>query len=71
MIEYAPKIEKDMSHDQAWLHCLTLDYNGHKDWRLPTYREYETSKITMSWFEDRFIALPVIIMGIMIGGYLR
>jgi hypothetical protein len=59
MIEYAPKIEKDMSHDQAWLHCLTLDYNGHKDWRLPTYREYETSKITMSWFEDRFPELEL------------
>ncbi len=53
MLEYAPKIEKDMSYDQALLHCLTLDYNGHYDWRLPTYREYETSDIKMSWFENR------------------
>jgi hypothetical protein len=53
MLEHAPRIEKDMCYDTAWLHCLTLNYNGHKDWRLPTQREYDKSSITISWFEDR------------------
>lgn len=29
-----------MTRDEAELYCLTLDYDGHKDWRLPTFNEY-------------------------------
>ena len=40
-IEFAPVITTVMPFNQAWLYCLTLSYNGHKDWRLPTRNEYE------------------------------
>ena len=40
MIERAPFVDHYLTHDEAELYCLTLDYNGHKDWRLPTFNEY-------------------------------
>lgn len=43
MLEFAPtKIIG--CYKIAWLYCLTLDYNGHKDWRLPTDIEYTSCK---------------------------
>lgn len=53
MIEFALKIREDIEYDAAWLHCLTLNHNGHKDWRLPTQTEYEKRIITISWYENR------------------
>ena len=40
-IEFAPAVTEVMSFNQAWLYCLILSHNGHKDWRLPTRDEYE------------------------------
>lgn len=29
----------DMSYDAALMYCFFLEYNGHNDWRLPTFDE--------------------------------
>lgn len=53
MIEVAPTSELIFQYDTAWLYCLTLEYNGHKDWRLPTGAEYDTAGLTaVCWYED-------------------
>lgn len=39
MIENADISHHEMTCDEAWLYCLTLEHNGYKDWRMPTYRE--------------------------------
>lgn len=41
MIEYAPK-QYQLTYNQAFLYCLTLECQGHKDWQLPP-REYPFS----------------------------
>ena len=55
MIELAPIHESVLDYDQAFLYCLTLSYNNHKDWRLPTNPEYaKTNEIpTGSWYIHR------------------
>jgi hypothetical protein len=53
MIEQALRTDYGMCYDSAFVYCLTLDYNGHKDWRLPTLDEYASSNITRSWYEGR------------------
>lgn len=54
MLELAIRPQEEMDYDTAWLYCLTLDYNGHKDWRLPTGTEYSiTDALSFSWFEER------------------
>lgn len=54
MIEFAIRSQKEMVYDQAFLYCLTLEYNGHKDWRLPTGTEYAiTDILSFCWFEER------------------
>ena len=52
--EVAPKSDFRITYDNAWLHCLTLEYNGHKDWRLPTSAEYavEHNTLSLCWYED-------------------
>ena len=52
MIEKAPKTDYEMSYDDAFLYCLMLEYNGHKDWRLPTEYEY-IRELQWCWFEGR------------------
>ena len=32
---YGPTPEDRMPYDLAFLYCLTLDHDGHKDWQLP------------------------------------
>lgn len=39
MIELAPQSEVGMSYEEAVLYCAFLEYNGHKDWRLPADSE--------------------------------
>ena len=67
MIEFAEILDQRVSFDEAWLHCLTLDYNGHKDWRMPTFNEYMIygNVISESWDssdignKDRYYIIPV------------
>lgn len=54
-IELAPLVEP-IPFDQAWLYCLTLNYNNHKDWRLPTRKEYtDTGLIGRNYFDQNDI----------------
>ena len=39
MIESARTSPGFLTFDEAWLYCLTLDHNGHRDWRMPTFDE--------------------------------
>lgn len=52
MIELAPPTQDTMTRDQAELYCITLTYNGHYDWRLPTYREYTSMPPYAIWILD-------------------
>jgi|694.fasta_scaffold00172_67 hypothetical protein len=40
MLEYAPVFNNYLYHDEAILYCQFLEYNGHRDWRIPTTEEY-------------------------------
>ena len=54
MIEFAPAVTEVMSFNQAWLYCLTLSHDGHKDWRMPDIVDswaYPTFELH-GWFLD-------------------
>jgi hypothetical protein len=54
MIELAPMSENNMTYDEAVLYCQFLEYNGHTDWRLPTYDEYQNAEHNIwGWFLNR------------------
>ena len=55
MIDLAPRPDKEFNYDEAFLYCLTLTYNGHKDWRIPTRAEYEhhDSIYATAWHDGR------------------
>jgi hypothetical protein len=40
MIDFAQTSANVMSYDEALLYCAFCNYGGHKDWRLPTYKEF-------------------------------
>jgi hypothetical protein len=52
MIEKAPP-SKVMSYEEAILYCQFLEYNGHRDWRMPTSSEYLDTTGLSGWFVDR------------------
>jgi hypothetical protein len=55
MIELAPVALHRMTFDDAVLYCQFLDYNGYRDWRLPTTVEffaYSSTGLVASWFSD-------------------
>ena len=53
MIEYAPLSPIELSIEEAWLYCVTLEYNGYHDWRMPTIHEYITDpEIPTVTFDD-------------------
>lgn len=52
MIEIAPRSLNDMSFEEALLYCIFCDHAGHKDWRLPTSKEYRGYAIIFSWYDD-------------------
>jgi hypothetical protein len=51
MIEFAPQSPTNMSFDEAFLYCLTLNYKGHKDWSIP-YRREKRSYMIGTWSID-------------------
>lgn len=40
MIDFAQTSANVMRYDDALLYCQFLEYGGHRDWRLPTYKEF-------------------------------
>ena len=54
MIEYAQITDDNMTYDEAVLYCQFLDYNGHRDWRLPTLVEWCLCKSSNNneWYVD-------------------
>jgi hypothetical protein len=54
MLEIAPKTTNKMSYDAAVIYCRFLDYNGHRDWRLPTPEEWSRTNIVWGvWYESK------------------
>jgi hypothetical protein len=44
----------------AWLICLTMEHNGHKDWRLPTWYDYiNSAELHDCWYEDDFYTVYI------------
>ena len=43
-----------MSFDMAWVYCLTLTYKGHKDWRMPTYEEWQSYNRIVGWHQSAY-----------------
>lgn len=43
-----------LSFDLAWLHCLTLNHNNHKDWRMPRlFEKCDDSNLFIStWLSE-------------------
>ena len=52
MIELAPMVFHNLTYNEGWMYCVTLEYDGHKDWRLPTYTEWFNSSEILGWYEN-------------------
>jgi hypothetical protein len=53
MIDFAELPDYRFTYNEAFLYCITLSYNGHKDWRMPTHDEYMNCKeIASESFDD-------------------
>jgi hypothetical protein len=50
LFEVGP-VSKSMSYDEAILYCRFLDYNGHRDWRMPTIPEARLIG-SLGWGQD-------------------
>lgn len=53
MIALAPRSRDEMSYDQAILYCTFCNHNGHKDWRMPRYKEYLEHNGIIGWYLNR------------------
>jgi hypothetical protein len=54
MIEISDKTAcRKLGYNEAWLYCLTLNHNGHKDWRMPAqFDHYQGNDWpTSTWVE--------------------
>lgn len=51
MIEKAPRSAEPLSYDDALLYCQFLEYDSHRDWRIPTVDEYHALHI-FGWHYD-------------------
>jgi len=51
MLEFALVTQHSMTYSEAWLYCITLDYAGRKDWRMPTQLETKIYGIPGVWSE--------------------
>jgi|688.fasta_scaffold00172_94 hypothetical protein len=66
MIEFAP-ISPMLTYEEAVIYCTFLDYNGYRDWRMPTKEEYSNPYVTHGWYVkknqfkpiDKFLVTPV------------
>lgn len=51
MIDFAPTVFHQLTYNEAWLYCATLEYDGHKDWRMPTFLEWCNRNELLGWYE--------------------
>jgi hypothetical protein len=54
-LQFAPRAERKMTFNDAVLYCQFLEYDGHRDWHLPTRDEYfepVNGKLPATWFAD-------------------
>jgi hypothetical protein len=64
MIEWALQSTYEMTYEEAVLYCTFCNFNGYRDWRMPTYQECLSLKYMPGWFigstsESRWIVTPV------------
>jgi hypothetical protein len=52
MTEFAPMVFHQLTYNDAWMYCVTLEYDGHKDWRLPTFLEWCNRNDLLGWYEN-------------------
>jgi hypothetical protein len=52
MIEIADMSPHQLTYTEAWMYCVTLEYDGHKDWRMPTFLEWSNSSELLGWYEN-------------------
>jgi len=45
MLEIGPCSSHTLIQDEAWLYCITLEHDGHRDWRLPTWPEMNSHQM--------------------------
>jgi len=45
MLEIGPCSSRTLILDEAWLYCITLEHDGHRDWRLPTLQEMNSHQM--------------------------
>jgi hypothetical protein len=59
MLEVAPRSKNYMTYEEAILYCQFLEYNGHRDWRMPTRDEYSSNAYhdarVGDWYIDRTV----------------
>jgi hypothetical protein len=58
VIEWAPQSIDIMSYNDAILYCVFLDYNDHRDWRIPTLQDFRCAGMDpfIYWLDgDTFI----------------
>ena len=51
MIEFAPTAS-NLTLSGAIIYCQFLTYNGHTDWRLPTFEEYQEYAELHGWHDS-------------------
>lgn len=51
-IEVSYTVENVFTHDEALMFCLFLEIDGKKGWRLPTWKEYNTTNDIWGWCSD-------------------
>ena len=48
-VELGPVSSSNLTYDQAWLYCITLSHNGHKDWQMPSMGLWLSSHKIQGW----------------------
>jgi hypothetical protein len=52
MIAVAPESYDVMTYDEAVLYCQFCNYDGHTNWRIPTYNEYLATPQIFGWYKE-------------------
>jgi hypothetical protein len=47
--EYGIRSPDRLTFDEAFLYCLTHNFNGHKDWYMPTFTMWVFDDVITGW----------------------